>query len=246
MKIISILLLTLLASCASVHNGEYAQRIDKGQLKDTTDKDSPITVSGQEVVGLSSEHFAHFDLTFENNTNEWITINDLDISFGTKLDGIVKIPVGEKLYYWQKAAVQRLEIAQHNTQMAMSALTIGAAALAGGASYNGNRKLSKVAMGAMAFSGTAMTFQEIQKEIDQIELSELVPENHILHLPIYLPPKLHVKKQFTIYVKNPSEIPYIQSFILNYKANDKKDKVLLNIRNGSEFSEFQRIDMAGR
>ena len=232
-------LLFLLTSCASIHSGNFAKFLNKdGKVSSGKKSSSGIIVSGQEVKSMSSKYFAQLDLTFENTTDKWIKIDHIDLSYNnSELNKLMKIPVGEKLISWAKAAQQNQEISNYNTNLALGAVT----GMATGAMLlSKNRSMSIAAQGVFAVSSGSLTYRSIVKTLNQVELAKVVPASHLLNSPIHIPPGLHVKKWITVHLERPYQSPFLKEILISYRANTKKEKVLLKIRNKSLlFSKFQ-------
>jgi hypothetical protein len=235
------LLLTILflTGCASIHKGKYAQEVGQdGKIKTGKSTKSGIIVSGSEVKTMASKHFTQLDFTFENTTNSWIKVDKIKISYvNKKLDKLVKVPLGAKLHIWSQAATQNKAISDHNFSVAMAGIAAGAAAAGGLSSRSSTRGAAGGLLGA---SVGAMAYQDITNKVSSLELSKVVPQNHLLHSPLFIPPGLHAKKWITLYLKNPYKSPYLDKVKVSYRVNGKKSEtVLLTLRGKNTSSDFQ-------
>jgi len=239
MKKYHLLLLVILTSCASIHDGHYAKEIgENGKVKKGKVTKSGIIVSGSEVTEMASNYFTQLDFTFENTTNKWIKVDKINISYeNKKLDKLIKVPIGEKLSLWGKAAQQNKAIADHNFSMVMAGV-VGAAAVAGG--FSQNIKTQKASLGLIGASSGALAYNDIKNKLNSLQLSKIVPESHLLKVPLYIPPGLHTKKWITIYLQDPYNSPYMDRVKISYRINgEKKESILIKLRRENTHSKFQ-------
>jgi hypothetical protein len=235
-----ILLLLTLVGCASIHEGEYAKEIDKdGKVIKGKVTRSGIVVSGSEVTHMASKHFTQLDFTFENTTSKWIEVDNITISYmNKKLNKLVKVPLGQKLGIWAKAAQQNASISDHNFNTVMAGIA-GVAAIGG--SFSKSRSTRQLALGLVSASGGALAYSEIKNKLNTLQLSQIVPEAHLLNMPLYIPPGLHTKKWITIYLEDPYNAPYMDKVKVSYRINSKvKESILLELRSDNTGSRFQQ------
>lgn len=233
-----------LSSCASVHNGNYANvETGSGSNQKSTGKQSAsgLLLSGQEVKSMASQHITQIDFTFENKTGKWIHIKSVKLNFGSQeANEAISIPVGADLDAWILAIKQNQAIKDHNFALAMA--SIGAVG-AGLASTSGNSQGQKnVGLFALAGASAALTVNSVRNQLSGLELAKIVPDTHILSSNFVVPPKLHTKKWVAIYTENPYELPYIDSITLEITTADNKiEKLKLPFRiSGISTSDWQK------
>lgn len=200
-SIVSLLLALVLVGCASIHNGNYAKN-EKGE----SIKKGNLIVSGIENSSLSSQYFLPIDFTFENLTNEFVTITAVKVEFKeTEANAQMSVPMGSELVAWSKAAQQNAAISDYNT-----ALVLGSIAVAGavGAQSNSSAGNAAAIAGATAFVG--LSVQEINNNLSALEKAKILPETHIYSGDFVIPPGLHSKKWIAFYAKDPLKFPYLR------------------------------------
>ncbi len=225
-----------LASCASLHNGNYAQTIDANSANKAANSigtkaplKSGLIISGEENTELASDYFTALDLTFENTTNDWIRIKSVKIDFGDEtLNKEINFPVGQDLAQWANSAQQRSEIKSYNTSLVLGAITAGAGTVGTLSSDKTARNVSLATMGA---GGLALTATSLSKTSHSLGEAALVPKTHLLAGAFTIPPGLHVRKWITLYTRNPLKIPYASNVTLTLnEADGTNEKVLLHFR----------------
>ncbi len=233
-----------LSSCASVHNGNYANvETGIGTNQKSTGKQSAsgLLLSGQEVKSMASRHITQIDFTFENKTGKWIHIKSVKLNFGSQeANEAISIPVGADLDAWIVAIKQNQAIKDYNFNLAMA--SIGAVG-AGIAATSGNSQSQKnIGNFALAGASAALTVNSVRNQLNSLELAKVVPDNHILSSNFVVPPKMHTKKWVAIYSENPYELPYIDSITLEITTADNKiEKLKLPFRiSGISSSEWQK------
>lgn len=226
LKISTLLASMLLASCANLHNGNFASPEGSDSSRKST---SGIVISGIENDDLSSEYFGEIDFTFENTTADWVRIKNITIDFDDPtINKAVRVPVGSDLISWAKAAEQDKQIRDYNTSLVLgSVMTVGA--FAAGASHNPGVR----GLGADALIGSAggLTLMGLREERENAELAKLVPPSHLMSDDFVIPPGLHTKKWLALYTKDPHSIPFISTVTISYSLeNGKTERAKLKFR----------------
>lgn len=215
-KFVVVVLSCVVLGCANIHNGNF-EKDEKG--KETVK--GGLKVSALENTSLSSKHFLPMDFTIENTTDEWIVIESAKLTFNdqaTTANFIV--PVGRDLLAWSDAARQNAAISSYNTALALSAVTLAGAAVAGGSSDKNVAQAG--ALGAVG-AGTALTAVEISEYKGKLEKARVVPETHLYGDAFSIPPGLHAKKWVVFSVKEPLKIPYVREATLSLKLKGKEE-----------------------
>ena len=211
-KISFLSLLFLCSACATVNNSHYAEPEQKGDSKHSSA--AGLVISGAENTTLASDYFGVIDFTFENQTSDWIRIKNVTLDFGDKAtNDAVKIPIGNELIAWARAAEQNKAIKDYNTALLLgSVMAIGLTA----ASVSNNQGLQ--ATGALAAFGATggLAVVSVRDEKQKAELAKLVPSTHLMSDDFVVAPGLHAKKWITLYTREPNKIPIIKTVTLIY------------------------------
>ena len=236
MKLHFLLLILFSVGCASVHRGEFAkqyERVDQRARVSAGD----IVLSGDEVTSMSSRYFTMLDFTFENISNEWVKVENINVSFlNDELDKNVTVPVGDKLRKWAEAANQVKEVVKYNKELAYSEVT------ARPESFELQKELGegKASRRIASITAGAFTYGELRRKLSDVEAANVVPRNHLLVRTIDIPPGLHVKKWMAIQLRQPMSVPYVGKVLISYLANGKKQEYVLDLRDmKSSSSKFQ-------
>lgn len=217
----------LLSACASIRSGKYAEPEAKGQDKHAST--SGVVISGAENASLSSTHFAEVDFTFENKSADWIRIKSVTLDFGDPaLNEAVKLPVGNDLIAWAKAAEQNKAISDYNT-----AMVLGSVAAVGSVAAMTSRDQGVQSAGALAALGATggLAVSSIRDERRKVELAKVVPPDHILSDGFVNPPGLHAKKWVAFYTRDPKALPRIKYVAIAYTLeNGQTERAHLDFR----------------
>ncbi|MFZ4405252.1 MAG: hypothetical protein ACOYOK_14215 [Pseudobdellovibrionaceae bacterium] len=229
---ISVAVLALyVCGCASIHSGNYAKVDGSSQDKKVKKQltESKILASGLEVNAMSSKYYTMIDFTFENQSSKWIQVNKVDIDFGSdEANQMIEIPVTSKLVAWSEAAQRAKAISDYNTSVILSSVGVLGAGLAASSNNSSAKNIGGIA--AIGAAGT-LTINSFRNNINNLELSKLVPDSHLLSAPFFIPAGMFTKKWMTIYTQKPLKTPYISDVTLTlYLENGKKEKVVMPIR----------------
>lgn len=237
-KILLTAYMLLAASCASIHNGNYAKD-EKGE----SIKKGNLIVSGIENTSLTSKYFLPLDFTFENLTNEFITVTAVKVEFKeAKANASMSVPMGSQLVAWSKAAQQNAAISDYNTSIVLGSI---AAAGALGAQGNGSAANASAIAGAAAFAG--LSIQEINNNLSTLEKAKVLPETHIYSGDFVIPPGLHAKKWIAFYAKEPLSFPYVREVLVTVttsKGDSHSFKIPFRRAMGSGFQSGHPDNMA--
>jgi uncharacterized protein YceK len=215
LKNIALLLitLTLFSGCAKIHNSQFAK--SSGELK----------ISGERLEEFSNENISMFTLTFENIGEKWLTIEDLNISFGDEVDSAIKTVKGEDFITYLKAIQLRNSIDRHNKNLLIGTV-IGVGAIVAGSS---NSQATKNIGAGISLGGLGTgVYGDISSYRDSLERAGGYPENHILAGKFRVPPKLFVKK-FTVISGHSEEIGKTGVLRISYRENGRKMEAILEL-----------------
>jgi hypothetical protein len=250
-------LFVVFAGCATVGSGEYGQPLD-AQNRVLPQQNRPIAfaasapvatgsgllISAGEKGELASKYFGAVEVTFENTSSEWVQIDRVDLDFGTPdANRSVLLPWGSDIDTWEEATLKRNAIRDANTRTALDILALGAGAAAVG---HGGRRSAY--LGGVLVASAVGTFTA-QAPADTTQVggnAARFPEDHLLSMPIRIPPGLFTKRWLLLYT---AEYPLggcVQSMILRYDvANHPRESVLLKFKdNGSEWQRASCLPKA--
>lgn len=220
-----------------MHSGNYAVQVDqessnsnvKKSSKKETQTESGLVISGQLKRILSSRYFALIDFTFENKTQEWIRITDIEVDFGSEeANENISFTYGKDLSVWFKSTQKRNKIRNYNQQMALGAITGFGAGLAAGSS---NSSVQNLGLMTATAGATVLSVKEFNRLKTKIEDSEIFPKNHLFAKDFIIPPGLFDKKWLVLNSKNHEQIGFLTNLYLEYKIKgEKKGKVKLQFR----------------
>ena len=210
MKRILLILLALTSSCASHLPGDRGSLITK-ELEGINAERSRLEISIDREKTLSSGRYKTFTLSLKNNTNDWIDISS--IRFTSHGDEEPRFLVGNRLKDYFASVTRRNSIHRYNSNLAIGVLSILGAA----GSFSGNdvgNALGNSIIGGVITYKTAESISKSRESVDAV-----VPENHILRLPVSIPPELSRALWFTI---DTGARDYFVDFTVSVETNKKK------------------------
>ena len=219
--------ITTLSGCASVHNGRYAEQVDR---KPVTKKrvnhvtDNGLSISGFKNERLSTKYFLVINFTFENITSKWIKVEGIELDLDDEvLNRHVSIPFGDDIKNWSIAVRQKKAIERYNDRVMLAAMSVAGGVLAAsGDDYNG--------IGKTAYVGglTALTVDHVSERLSELQGTKLLPDSHLLSPGLSIPPGLFQRKWLLLYAEDPKDLMYMNRIFLTYTlANGEKEKVKL-------------------
>lgn len=251
-KILTLLsILILYTGCASVHSGNYATQISTKESSNistisekTKETNLGLIISGELNKHMQSDYIDSINLSFENNTSDWIRIKNVKVYFeDEKLNENAKFLGGRDLLDWYSAIEDRNNVARINSE-----LFWGTVAALGGVMSTFESDTAAVLGGVGALTGaTSLTIKELNSNIDSIldknynrDINEnkdgieaevnLFPKSHLFYERFNIPPGLYTRKWLAIHyplkdMKKPTDI------IIEYETIDgKTEKVMLPLR----------------
>lgn len=214
----SLILLFFITACASYQPGKDAE-IVSGQHP----SNFPIFVDVD--YELSTNNFLFLNITYGNNSNEWIRIKSNSIHLTPELESKVYIPVGQDLKSWVDSINYVRKIDSYNHQLLVNSLaTIGLATAAAGAGGN-NDFFATLGMGLTTTVFTVEAFNEVNDKINDLQRSQLIPMTHF-YAPTSVPPGLYTKRWILLQYKDSHppcqldfQLEYLDGRQANYKVN---------------------------
>jgi hypothetical protein len=228
----------LLVGCAHVAKGPAAKPIDaQGRLSESPKTAMGLLINGREVTRLSSRYFGFLELTFRNETSQWIRISHINLGFGSPAkDQSVFVPWGTDIDSWFSATEQRNAVRAANADLALGLITAGGA-VAAGASKGGSARAvgGLVAVGGLA----ALTARAAEASVAAAESP--FSGSHLLAVPFAIPPGLFAKRWIVLNTPARPASGCIESLLLDY-TNDRgaRERVWLEFRHPDGRSEWQQ------
>ncbi|MGE4294928.1 MAG: hypothetical protein AB7E49_04415 [Campylobacterales bacterium] len=182
-----------------------------------------LAVSAKVNKDMSSTYFAYIDFNFENKSEEWVLLENLEISFGEKVDEYINFPLGNKYNSWLEAITIRNKEREANRQVTLALI----GTLGGMIAMNGNQDAG---LSLVAAAGSVESIRQFANHISQEKRAALLPENHLLREAIMVPPGLQIKKFIVVNSRNHKEIGYLRTLNLSYLSAGIKSKATLSIR----------------
>ncbi|MBF0363871.1 MAG: hypothetical protein HQK49_22825 [Oligoflexia bacterium] len=220
--IISILIILLTSSCASVHPGYDVLPTKEIALKN-------ISISSEFPHSLRSENYLYATFTFENMGNDWTQVKDVKIDLGDeKLNRETQILLGAPLNAWANGINLKSAVDDYNRQLLYTMIYLGGmgVAIAGGMKGNSGTAMTGLATSTAAL-GLSVADSIRGKLLDIENTSSSSSNNYLINSSFLIPPKMFIRKWIVLY--NPhNEFP--DNFKMNIRASDDKVMEYLVIR----------------
>jgi len=219
---VTTLALTIInVGCATVEDKQYADFQDeRGRTRSFED----YTIKGLRVTferndELSDANFDVVQMTFENQSSEWIRLKDITVDMGSEAKNKrVYVPGGRDLSAWAEATRQRKEIENHNDRVFLASF-VGTSAIIGATSKSSTSQA--VAFGVASTALTVDAIQTISKTGKRVGDVGMYPDTHLLAGEIAIPPGLFQKRWIVLNPKVP-----IRKFMIK-ATEDNNDHVTL-------------------
>ena len=236
LKAIFFVFLFAVTSCARMHKSYYAEQVNTKDGKSRSQggvTDTGLVISGEYDDEFSDTYFGLIHFVFENKSDKWITITDIEASFEPKINKYASFlsPKNKKnlLQIYMKSKKKVMEVKEKNKRAWASALTgVAAMGVAAAHANNGNNQAAQksLAQGAVAIAAIN-TIKPKQKII-----MEEYPEGHLLKKgEIIIPPGLFEERWLIVNTRNHQEIGRINYIYLAYKTKrSAKETVKLQLR----------------
>jgi hypothetical protein len=161
----------------------------------------------------------------------------VDLDFGTEArNRAVQIPWGPDIASWEQATVQRNAVRAANTATTLELVALGGE-LAGlfGRGSGAGAAAGVVGLGAL----TVLTAKSYADRVTAAEWTELFPQNHLLSMPLAVPPGLFAKRWILLDTSAVERgLGCISSCTLSYQSGEQKpERVLLRFSDAT--SEWQ-------
>jgi hypothetical protein len=191
------------------------------KFKDDTYQD--IKVFGIPDRDITAKYFGGFRFVFENTRDQWLTINNIRVSFADDSAAkYIKVLDPKALGLWGKAILQQQRINESDLGQLEAALVTAGAGIA----------------------GVDLTKSEIDYIASHEETNEY-PENHLYAEEFILPPNFAAERWVVFESSNHEEIPYVTNLQLNFNLDDRHRYGELQFRpTSSRYKNFIWYDPA--
>lgn len=243
LEIRALFLLLLLGStaCASVQDRYVASPLDaRGQLATRHDTPSGLVISGEELSAYASEYFGALQITFENKSAGWVTIERLSLDFGGARQNLsVVYPDAPQIDAWLSATLQRNVMRDTNETLALATLLAIGATVERIGDHGRRRELAAAGSLLGAAAATAAVVDSASESLAQAESAQLLPDSHLLALPIRVPPQLFSKRWVLLNTR--AGAPCLRAVRLDYHLQGRApESVFLTFRRRNERSAWQQ------
>ena len=199
LPLVLMLMLALVQSCATTTPGKAVE---------TNNSKVAATVTTNPT--FSNENFQMYQVTFKNNTNEWIEYSGAQITDNST----IKILVGNKLNAWLEACKIEREVADYDTSLLLAGLAAGGGLVAGASSHSSTSQLgTAVSLGAVG----ATMIRGFSDATQMVEFQNALPDSHLFK-GFSIPPKKAIRRW--VLIENPD------SQWLKVKLVDQKGEAL--------------------
>lgn len=180
------IMLSVLTACATVHNGELAQR-------ESGDAIDGLLVSATELSDPAKESFSMIAMTFENQTDKWIRVEKAELVIDEKAAKMISVVVGTDLLDWASAMQARSELEAHNQQMTQLGLAgLGAAVAVVGSAKQDSTAIA-AGLGVMTATEAWMVSDAIVNSRSVAQNPKTLPGSH-LYTPFAVPGKMFLRR----------------------------------------------------
>lgn len=227
-KIVFIMFISMLLSCASVHPGKYGKEI-RGDGTVVQVRKSPtesgFLISGDMEKAMSSDFYKFMVFTIENKTGNIGNISDVNVKFqGDKFNKEIKITSGKELSLWYDATRAEKIRKEQNRSTGFSFAAIGGGLLA---AFTDNT-WSDVGVALLAGGVASMTIDELYKSKKELERGKVFPDAHLMSGEFQVPGGLYQRKWIVFNVADKDILP--ENLILTYMVNETEEKVLIPVK----------------
>lgn len=220
---ILLVLSLILSGCASVNKRNQAETINQ------TDSKQKLSLSYEINKDLSSEHFGLIELNFQNPSNKWVAIKDVELIIQDKsLADSVRLTSGLEFDNWRKAMRKQITISNHNTSMLVSGLLLASAV----ATSDSNETVSTAGLVGLGATLGSQTVREISAGIDRVEANALFPQTHLLNTPEKVPPTLFLDKWLLVDTSDVAQNRVLRKLEVKVTyADSTEDLYVINVDN---------------
>jgi len=178
----------------------------------------------------STQYFGVIDFTFYNNTQDWMFIESVKLTFDKeKINKNVKFTAGQEYQYWMQATQNKIE--KNKQILAKIGFIVGTVGAMTAKTRSDARAGGLLAATAIA----ALSAQDFNAKFETIDKSQLFPPGHLFRGKLVIPPGLLLHRFIVINTRNHDDIGFLETFNLEIKFKDGKvEKRTLNIRESKD------------
>jgi hypothetical protein len=191
-----------------------------------------MRVSARELEELASENIGTVELTFENTSDRWVHISQVDLDFGKPTtNDAVAVVSGPELHAWQQGAQLRAAQNRQKANGALVAVALGGLFLGMAGVVSDTPGLALA--GDLVLTGSLVTAaaRDINDDIEAAQTVPVYPENHLFAVPFAIPPRLAVKKFLVLDTGSvPRQSCLAWIYVRFHTRQGPRERVLLRFR----------------
>jgi hypothetical protein len=223
-----VLVLGAATACASVHSGAYGVPVDAAN-RPTGERETAagLKISADELTRWSSPQFGMIEVTFENNSTEWIELRDLAIALPPEMRSGTEILASHRIASFREAALRDQAIQQQNLAVALGILTLGGIVVA--ETTDGVPQALGATAAVTGLGGLVVASESA--EADRAQHIQPFPASHLLSGPFSVGPGLHTKKWIVLQTNPGVTRACVDRLRLQYRVQpDREERVWLSFR----------------
>ncbi len=227
---------------AEIHKRYFAQEtaplsMEFGRNSSIKPAKSDLVISGWVNNDRCTNFFGYVDLVFENRSEEWIDLQNMQLYFPDEAaNGRVSIVVEPQLSLWNESDNIRRNEERKNAQIAaalVSGMVMVSAEQQGHKTYS---DLGKLGLGVSAYS---LSKGGYKLSAEEKKLLDGLPDTHALKGPYLLPPGLFRTKWVLFNTKQHDKTGYLDVIALDFDLTKGREAPqhktwYLRIRNKNE------------
>ena len=226
-KLIYLILMFFIVSCASIHSGRYGLAVrEDGSIARSgkVPTEGGFVISGDLDGAFTSDFYKFMVFTFENRSGSIATIKDVTPIFqGDDFNSSVKITSGNELKNWYDA-----QIAEKERKEKSRTTVSGVAAMAGGLlAVFTDDTWGAIGEGLLVGGVVSLTVDELYKEKRSIERGKVFPDSHLMAGEFQVPAGLY-KRKWILFNVDGGNLP--TDVILEYEVEDKTERVMVPLK----------------
>jgi hypothetical protein len=222
--------------CASVHSGAYGVPVDAAnRATGQRETAAGLKISADELTRWSSPQFGMIEVTFENESTEWIELRDVAIALPPDTRPGTEILASHRIASFRDAALRNEAIREQNLAVALGILTLGGLIVA--ETTEGVPQALGATAAAAGLGGLVLASETAAA--DKAQHVQPFPESHLLAGPFSVGPGMHTKKWIVLQTNPSVTRACVDHIRLQYRVQqDREERVWLTFRDSG--SAWQR------